>query len=139
MHDTHEAARPETPAEALGMTEEVARAMVRLAAAELDAGRVEVARDILEGLVVSNPHDHAVWTLLGAVEKRRGCALAARLCAAVAHELAPDDPRVELAYAEALLADEEERPAGRARLAALAASSGAVGDRARALLAALGP
>ncbi|MFL5273010.1 MAG: hypothetical protein ACJ79E_13200 [Anaeromyxobacteraceae bacterium] len=139
MHDGHEAVRPETPAEALGMTEEMGRAMARLAAAELDGGRVDLARDILEGLVVSNPHDHAAWTLLGAAEKRRGCALAARLCAAIAHELAPDDPRVELAYAEALLADEEERPAGRARLAVLAASKGPVGDRARALVAALGP
>ena len=139
MHDTNGAARAETPAEALGMTEEMGRAMARIAAAELDAGRVDLARDILEGLVVSNPHDHAVWTLLGAVEKRRGCALAARLCAAVAHELAPDDPRVALAYAEALLADEEERPEGRARLAALAAASGPVGERARALVAALGP
>jgi cytochrome c-type biogenesis protein CcmH/NrfG len=139
MHDMDEKVTPETPAQAFGMTEELGRAMAALAAAELDAGRIDVARDILEGLVVSNPHDHAAWTLLGAAEKRRGCALAARLCAAIAHELAPDDPRVELAYAEALLADEEDRPAGRARLAVLAASTGSVGDRARALVAALGP
>jgi predicted Zn-dependent protease len=139
MPHTNGAARAETPAQAQGMTEEMGRAIVRLAAAELDAGRVETAREILEGLVVTNPHDHAAWALLAAVEKRRGCSLAARLCAAIAHEIAPEDLQVSLAYAEALLADDEERPAGRALLAALSGADGAVGARARALLAALGP
>jgi cytochrome c-type biogenesis protein CcmH/NrfG len=132
-------ARAETPAQAQGMTEELGRAMVRLAADELDAGRVEAARSILEGLVVTNPHDHAPWALLAAVEKRRGCSLAARVCAAIAYELAPEDPQVQLAYAEALLGDAEERPAARARLAVLGEALGVVGDRARALLTALGP
>ncbi len=127
----------ETPAEALGMTHELGRAIARVAGEELDAGRLDTARQILEGLVVTNPHDAAAWTLLASIEKRRGRSLAARLCAGIAHELAPEDRQVRLVRAEALLTDPDERPLARAELGALSAGADAVGVRSRALLTAL--
>jgi predicted Zn-dependent protease len=128
----------ETPAEALGMTPEVGRAIASLAAEEAGAGRTDSALSILEGLVVTNPLDHAAWALLASVEKRRGRPLAARICAGVAHRLAHEDRQVRLARAEVLLAHDDAREEAKGEIGALAAGADAVAARAAALLVALG-
>jgi predicted Zn-dependent protease len=128
-----------TAAEAWGLTPELGRLVADLAARELEAGRLDTAHAVVEGLACANPHDAAAWCLLALVERRRGRTLAARLCAEVARKLAPDDLQVRLVRAEVLLADPEDRAQGRRELEALAAGEGHVGDRARALCAALGP
>jgi predicted Zn-dependent protease len=125
-----------TLAEVQGITREMGDAIAALAEAELEAGRADAARAILEGLVVTNHLDAAAWTLLSRAHRRLRQPLASRFCAEVAAKLAPDDPGVRLARAESLLAAEGEREAGRAELARLA-SDEQVGPRARALLAAL--
>jgi predicted Zn-dependent protease len=127
-----------TLAEIYGLTAELGRAMAEAAARELEAGRLDAAHALLEGLAVANPHDPAAWSLLALVERRRGRLLAARLCAETALRLAPADLQVRLVRAEVLLATPEERSMGRAEIAALAAADGHVGDRARRLLDALG-
>lgn len=129
-----------TLAEAQGMTEELAREAARLAGEELEAGRLDTARAILEGLAVTNPYDPAPWAMLALLARRRGQPLAARVCAETARRLAPDDPQVRLVRAEVLLADPGERERARAELAALAGACGPVpvAERARALLTALG-
>jgi Flp pilus assembly protein TadD len=126
-----------TLAEAQGITPEMGDVITALAEAELDAGRVETARAILEGLVTTNHLDAGAWALLSRAHRRLRQPLAARFCAEVAAKLAPDDPSVRLARAESLLASGGEREAGRAELVRLAADE-RVGPRARALLAALG-
>ena len=127
-----------TPAEAAGLTAELGRIIADLASRELEAGRLDHAHTILEGLALANPHDAAAWCLLALVERRRGRLLAARLCAETAKKLAPADPQVRLVRAEVLLATAEDRAAGRGELAVLAREPGHVGERARALAAALG-
>jgi cytochrome c-type biogenesis protein CcmH/NrfG len=127
-----------TLAEEQGMTEELGRAIARVAGDELAAGRLDVAREILEGLAVTNPHDPAPWAMLAIVERRRGKLLAARVCAEVAARLAPADRQVRLVHAEVLLCDPGERPRARAALATLTDGEGEVAARARALLTALG-
>lgn len=129
--------RTPTLAEVQGMTQELGDAIAALAEAELEAGRVETARAILEGLVVTNHEDAAAWALLATAHRRLGQPLAARFCAEVAVRLAPADPWIRLARAEVLLAVPDGREAARGELAALAAD-GEVGGRARALGAALG-
>lgn len=131
-------ARGGTLAEAQGITREVGEVIAALAEAELEAGRLDVARVILEGLVATNHLDAGAWALLSRAHRRLYQPLAARFCAEVAARLAPGDPAVRLARAEALLLHPGARDAGRAELARLA-SDDAVGPRARALLAALGP
>ena len=126
-----------TLGEIYGITAEIGRAIAELAARELEAGRLESAHAILEGLAVANPHDAAAWCLLALVERRRGRLLAARLCAETARRLAPDDLQVRLVRAEVLLATPSERQDGRTELEALAAAEGHVGERARALRAAM--
>lgn len=130
-------ARGGTLAEAQGITREMGDAIAAVAEAELEAGRPEVARAVLEGLVLTNHLDAAAWALLSRTHRRLRHPLAARFSAEVAARLAPGDPAVRLARAEALLGA-GERDAGRAELVLLA-SDDAVGPRARALLAALGP
>lgn len=128
-----------TLAEVQGITQEIGDAIACLAEAELEAGRVETARAILEGLVVTNHQDAGAWALLSRAHRRLGQPLAARFCAEVAAKLAPVDPAVRLARAESLLARGEERAAARAELVALASGGDpAIGPRARALLGALG-
>ncbi len=127
-----------TLAEEQGITKEIGDAIACLAEAELEAGRVETARAILEGLVVTNHLDADAWALLSRAHRRLGQPLAARFCAEVAAKLAPADPHVRLARAESLLALPEEREAAREELATLA-GEGEVADRARALLGALPP
>ena len=126
-----------TLGELYGITPEIGRAIADLAAHEIEAGRLDDARTLLEGLAVANPHDAAAWCLLALCERRRGKLLAARLCAEAARKLAPEDAQVRLVRAEVLLATPEERGAGRAEVEALAAADGHVGERARALRAAL--
>ncbi len=141
MSDVFEAlAAGRTLAQEQGITQELGDAIACLAEAELEAGRAEAARAILEGLVVTNHLDPAAWALLSRAHRRLGQPLAARFCAEVAGHLAPADPHVRLARAESLLAVPEERAAGRDELGALAAGAGVdpeVGARARALLGAL--
>jgi hypothetical protein len=126
-----------TLAEVQGITQQMGDAIAALAEAELEAGRADVARAILEGLVVTNHLDAGAWALLSRAHRRLRQPLAARFCAEVAAKLAPDDPAVRLTRAESLLATDRDREVGRAELALLAADE-QVGPRARALLAALG-
>jgi Flp pilus assembly protein TadD len=130
-------ARGTTLAELQGMPQELGDAIAALAEAELAAGRVEVARAILEGLVVTNHLDAGAWALLATAHRKLGQPLAARFCAGVAAKLAPADPWVRLTHAETLLASDGARDGARVELAALAGDA-AVGPRARALLDALG-
>jgi thioredoxin-like negative regulator of GroEL len=119
-----------------GITREMGDAIAALAEAELEAGRADAARAILEGLVVTNHLDAAGWALLSRAHRRLRQPLASRFCAEVAAKLAPEDPSVRLARAESLVACQSDREAGRAELARLATDA-RVGPRARALLAAL--
>ncbi len=139
MSDVIEAlASGRTLAQEQGIPQEIGDAIACLAEAELGAGRVDAARAILEGLVVTNHLDPAAWALLSRAHRRLGQPLAARFCAEVAVRLAPADPHVRLARAESLLAVPEERGAARAELGSLAAAQDTdVGTRARALLGAL--
>ncbi len=125
-----------TLAELQGNPSEIGDAIAALAAAELDAGRVETARALLEGLVVTNHEDAVAWALLSQAHRRLGAPLAARFCAEVAARIAPAEPFVRLTRAESLVALAATRAEGRAALADLT-SDPEVGARARALLAAL--
>ena len=135
-----------TLAELQGLTEELGAAIAALGAREARVGDPEVARGILEGLVVTNPRDALAWALLSQLERRRGSPATAVLCAEAASRLAPGDRQVRLARAEALLAVPEEagpgrerrREVARAELAALRDGADAVAQRAGALLRALG-
>ena len=80
-----------TLAEVQGITREMGDAIAALAEAELEAGRVETARAILEGLVVTNHLDAGAWALLSRAHRRSRQPLAARFCAEVAARLAPED------------------------------------------------
>jgi predicted Zn-dependent protease len=110
-----------TLAEMQGIPLEIGDAIAALAEAELEAGRVQIARAILEGLVVTNHEDATAWALLSQAHRR----------------LDPEDALARLAWAESLLAGEGEREPARAELAGIAGDE-RVGPRARALLAALG-
>jgi thioredoxin-like negative regulator of GroEL len=126
-----------TLAEMQGIPLEIGDAIAALAEAELEAGRVQIARAILEGLVVTNHEDATAWALLSQAHRRLGTPLAGRFCAEVARRLDPEDALARLAWAESLLAGEGEREPARAELAGIAGDE-RVGPRARALLAALG-
>ena len=127
-----------TLAEALGMTEELAGAIARVAEDELEAGRADPARVILEGLVVANPRASGAWLLLARTHRALGQPLAARFCAEVAGTLDPGAPATRLGRAEGLLPFPEERAQARAILAELAEEPCEEGGRARTLLAAIG-
>jgi Flp pilus assembly protein TadD len=130
--------RGRTLAEEQGITQELGDAIACLAEAELEAGRLEIARAVLEGLVITNHRDAGAWALLSRTHRRLGEPLAARFCAEVGAKLAPADPHVRLARAESLLALPEERAAARAELRELAEGGHPmVGRRAQALLDAL--
>jgi Flp pilus assembly protein TadD len=130
--------RGHTLAEEQGITQEIGDAIACLAEAELEAGRLEIARAVLEGLVITNHRDAGAWALLSRTHRRLGEPLAARFCAEVGARLAPGDPHVRLALAESLLALPDEREAARAELGELArVGDPAVGPRALALLEAL--
>jgi predicted Zn-dependent protease len=136
-----------TLAEIQGMPAELGAVMATLAAREAAGGDLEVARGILEGLVVTNPKDALAWALLSQVERRRGEPYAAVLCAEAAWRLAPDDRQVRLARAESLLAVPAQagtggaarREAAREGLLSLQQGGDDVARRAGALLRALGP
>lgn len=127
-----------TPAELQGMTAELGGAIVRMAAEEMRRGRLEAAREILEGMAVTNPRDPAVWCLLAQLLRRQGQLAGGRFCAEVAARLAPENEQVRLARAEVLLGYSEDLPTACEELHALASCGGQVGGRARALLTALG-
>ena len=59
MITVDELASGTTLAEAQGWSEELGRAAAELAGQEIEAGRLDTARQILEGLAVTNPHDPA--------------------------------------------------------------------------------
>jgi predicted Zn-dependent protease len=136
-----------TIAEIQGFTEELGAAVASLASREAGCGDLEVARGILEGLVVTNPRDALAWALLSQVERRRGDPLTALLCAGAAALLSPEDRQVRLVRAEALLAVPSEagvggatrREVARADLESLQEGADEVARRAGALLRALGP
>lgn len=142
MITAEELAAGRTLAEVQGMPAELGQAIAALAGEALEAGRAEAARRILEGLVVTNPRDPVGWALLSTALRRRGEPEAARLCAEVAVRLvpppAPPAAQLRLVRAEAMLEAEAEREEGRRELEALGADLGAAGERARALLRALG-
>jgi len=127
-----------TIAEALGMTEELAEAISRVAEDELEAGRADPARVILEGLVVANPRCSEAWLLLARAHRSLGQPLAARFCAEVAGSLEPGTPASRLGRAEGLLPFPEEREQARALLASVALEPCEAGARARRLLSAIG-
>lgn len=127
-----------TLAEVLGMTEELAGAIARVAEDELEAGRADPARVILEGLVVANPRASGAWLLLARTHRALGQPLAARFCAEVAGTLDPGAAATRLGRAEGLLPFPEERAKARSLLAEVALEPCEAGDRARALLAAIG-
>jgi hypothetical protein len=126
-----------TLAEVEGITREMGDTIAALAEAELEEGRPEIARAILEGLVVTNHLDAGAWSLLSRAHRRLEQPLAARFCAEVAVRLAPGDAFARLARAETLLVSASERAEGRAELRRLAGDP-CVSARASALLAALG-
>ncbi len=138
MITMEEMAKGRTLAEAMGMTAELGCAVTRLAGAELEAGRLDTAEAILEGLAIVNPRDPMPWAMLAQVARRQGKVWAAYLCAEAAARLAPHDVQVRLVHAEALLGIPEEAARGREALRALAGAGGAAAERARALLQALG-
>jgi hypothetical protein len=127
-----------TLAEAIGLTEELGGAIAGIAEAELAAGRVEAARTILEGLVVTNPRDARGWILLARTHRSLGQPLASRFCAEVAGILAPGAPAAQLARAEGLLLFPEDRAGGLELLARLTEGEGEVAERASALRTAAG-
>jgi cytochrome c-type biogenesis protein CcmH/NrfG len=138
MITMQELASGTTLAETQGMTQELGRALAKMAGDELAAGRIQTARQILEGLAVTNPHDPAAWAMLAHVERRRGRLLAARVCAETAYRLSPEDAQVRLVRAEVLLSSPDERQRARVELAELRSAPGEVAARASALLTALG-
>ncbi len=138
MLTMQELSQGRTLAEEQGMTEEIGSAVARLAAEEMTAGRLDTARALLEGLAVTNPKDPAAWAMLAQVERRQGRSWTAYLCAETAARLAPEDEQVRLVRAEVLLAIPEQAAAARAELSGLAGLKGAIAERARGLLAALG-
>jgi predicted Zn-dependent protease len=127
-----------TLAEEQGMTAELGRAIARAAAGEVEAGRIETAREILQGLAVTNPYDPGTWAMLAVIERRRGKLLPARVCAETAYRLAPADPHVRLVRAEVLLCTPGDRPRAACELRELISTGGGVAERARSLLKALG-
>ncbi len=136
-----------TLAEIQGFTAEMGAAIASLATQQAGAGDLELARGILEGLVVTNPRDALAWAMLSQVERRRGEPLTALLCAEAAARLAPDDRQVRLVRAEAILAvppgagegGAGRRELARAELGGLLSGGDDVARRAGALLRALGP
>jgi hypothetical protein len=139
MSETHvmkRLSRAATLAELQDMPQQIGDAIAALAEAELAAGRVETARAILEGLVVTNHQDAGAWALLSTAHRKLAQPLAARFCAEVAAKLAPAEPFVRLVRVESLLAAGADPEPARAELAELVGDAG-VGPRARTLLAAL--
>jgi uncharacterized membrane-anchored protein len=126
-----------TLAELQGIQPEMGEAMLRVAEGELEAGRLENARTLLEGMVITNHKDLDGWALLSITHRRLKHPLAARFCAEVATKLAPRAPWVRLTRAESLLALPGQGDEARIELTALVADD-AVGARARSLLTALG-
>jgi Flp pilus assembly protein TadD len=125
-------------AEILEIPAEVRELVASVAAAALDAGRVEEAEKVLEGLVAVHPREPIAWALLARAHRRTGKGLAARFAAEVARQLAPRDPEVLLSHAEVMLGEPDGRAAAVEALHALRSSPGPVGARAAALVAALG-
>jgi hypothetical protein len=126
-----------TLAELQGIRPEMGEAILRLAEVELESGRLENARTILEGMVLTNHRDPDGWALLSVTHRRLQHPLAARFCAEVATKLAPGIPWVRLTRAESLLCLPQGGDEARTELAALVADT-QVGARARSLLTALG-
>ena len=123
--------------DALALPPGAAELFVQLAEGELAAGRTAQAKAILEGLVAQAPGEPDAWALLSQAHRRVGEPEAARFCAEVATELAPEDAYVALVRAESLLALPETRAEGREALQRLSGEEGEVAERARRWLDAL--
>jgi predicted Zn-dependent protease len=128
----------ETFGEILEVPAEVRALIAGVASAALDAGRVGEAEKVLEGLVAIHPRDPTSWALLARAHLRTGKELAALFAAEVGRQIAPADPGVRLAWAEVRLASTEGRASAIEELRGLRGAEGATGERARALLTALG-
>jgi predicted Zn-dependent protease len=127
-----------TFAEILEMPPAVRELIAGVASAALEAGRVEEAERVLEGLIAIHPRDPTSWALLARAHLRTGKELAALFAAEVGRQLAPADPGVRLAHAEVRLASTEGRGQAIEELRGLRAAAGGVGERATTLLEALG-
>lgn len=127
-----------TFAEILEMPPAVRELIAGVASAALEAGRVDEAERVLEGLIAIHPRDPTSWALLARAHLRTGKELAALFAAEVGRQLAPTDPGVRLAHAEVRLASTEGREEAIEELRGLRAAQGGVGARARTLLEALG-
>lgn len=127
-----------TVSEILEMAPEIRELVASVAATALEAGRADEAEKILEGLVATHPRDPASWALLARAHQRTGKELAARFAVQVGRSLAPDDPHVRLAHAELLLGTADGRRAAVDELRGLRTTRGEIGERAGALLTALG-
>jgi Flp pilus assembly protein TadD len=138
METTSRGATAETLSEIVELPEEVREVVASVAAAALEAGRAAEAEKVMEGLVAIRPRDASSWALLSRAHLRTGKDLAARFAAEVAVQLAPDDPAVRLAHAEVLLGADEGRACAIQELRGLRSVPGAIGERATALLSALG-
>ncbi len=139
MITLEELASGATLAQAQGLTQELGRAVASVASEEAAAGHLETAREILEGLAVTNPYDAATWAMLAVVDRRRGKLLSARVCAETAYRLAPLDRHVRLVRAEVLLCLPEYRARAGCELRRLCeGAEDEVTGRARALRTALG-
>ncbi len=124
--------------EILEVPAEVKELVASVATAALEAGRVGEAEKVLEGLVALHPRDPSAWALLARAHLRTGKELAARFAAEVGRQLAPQDPGVRLAHAEVLLGAPDGRGAAVEELRGLRSAPGPIGERAAALLTALG-
>jgi len=127
-----------TFAEILEMPPAVRELIAGVASAALEAGRVDEAERVLEGLIAIHPRDPTSWALLARAHLRTGKALAALFAAEVGRQLAPADPSVRLAHAEVRLASTDGRGQAIEELRGLRAAEGGVGARATVLLEALG-
>jgi hypothetical protein len=127
-----------TLAELIGMTGEIGEAILAIAEGELQAGRIEPARTILEGQVAANPKDAVAWVLLSRVHRALREPLAARFCAELAWKLEPESQATRLVRAEGLLPFPAERPVAIDLLVKLVGEGGPEGERAAVLLAAIG-
>lgn len=126
------------PAALLELPAEIRELVAAVAATALEAGRAAEAEKVMEGLVAVHPRDAASWALLARAHLRTGKELAARFAAEVGLQLSPGDPEVRLAYAEVRLGGDEGRAAAIEELRGLRSTPGAIGERASALVSALG-
>lgn len=126
-----------TVAQRIGMPAALGRGMATKATEALSRGKTLQAKALAEGLVLLNPKDPVAWLVLSSVHTKVGDRQAAAVCAAAAVGLAPQfaDAHLALGQTLALLGRREE---ARKELQEAGRAASAVGQRARALIKALG-